>query len=141
MLMQLLMILHLRGSLLQRLNLKLLSKLFQDSVFAVTFTPGGYCPPYIMPAVFVPAPTGISLLVVENSATSVQEEPFQDSTLSVAPGLLPPTHKAFSALAPNPPFCILAVFKSPTSVQEDPFHSSVTACAGGEAPPKTKEAV
>ena len=70
----------------------------------------------------IPAPAHSSAAVF-NSAISVQDVPFQDSTK--IPGELPPAIIAAVTIPKEPQF-LLAVFTLLTSVQLVPFHVSVS---------------
>mgnify|MGYP007073327556 CR=1 FL=1 len=87
--------------------------------------PGAASPPNFIPEVLVvPAPLICSTAAVLNSATSVQELPFQLSTLLSL--LLPslPAKAMAEVDIPNIPKLFLAVFTSFTSVQLVPFQVS-----------------
>ena len=77
------------------------------------------------------------------SATSVQEEPFQDSTSSLA--LVPPPPPAIIAEVadPKPAAAYPASFKSFSSVQDVPSYCSVSPLVAGDnpglAPPNANE--
>ena len=81
-------------------------------------------PPHAIPNGCVPNPIPLNLPVFI-SPTSVQDEPFHDSTIDLGVGLPPAIIAA--VLVPNPALLYLALFKSPTSVQLEPFHDSLTA--------------
>jgi hypothetical protein len=67
-------------------------------------------------------------LAVFNSAISVQELPFQDSTKVPScggEGNCPPTPRAEVCVPALVAKLYLLAFKSPSSVQDDPFQDSV----------------
>mgnify|MGYP005823761749 CR=1 FL=1 len=81
-------------------------------------------PPQAKAAVAVPQPC-LAYFAVFRSATSVHDEPSQDSVAPVTGGAFPPKPKADVFEAPAPPRISLAVLRSATSVQEELSHDSV----------------
>ena len=98
----------------------MLAKFTVHSSVDVTFDP--VLPPKAMADVLFVPPDPKPYLADAKSATSVHDDPFQDSVFALF-GDAPPNIKV-EVLVPDPPTNRLAVFTSVVSVQDDPSQDS-----------------